>query len=153
MRSGDQFHAQCLRIYIGRFDFANDPLDVALRKLLMEVGLPRETQQIDRVMEAFAARYRQCNPDLFISDGETDCRPQHVRATGSISIFRSSVHSSVQSHHVTHGRVQQIQQEEDDKTRLYEEHPTSWCFAGSTGCTSFSLLFLSLVLMRLAVLL
>lgn len=72
VRSGNQFHAQCLRIYIGRFDFANDPLDVALRKLLMEVGLPRETQQIDRVMEAFAARYRQCNPDLFISDGETD---------------------------------------------------------------------------------
>lgn len=35
----------------------------------MDVGLPRETQQIDRVMEAFAARYRQCNPSLFVSDG------------------------------------------------------------------------------------
>ena len=35
----------------------------------MEVGLPRETQQIDRVMEAFAFRYRQCNPKLFTSDG------------------------------------------------------------------------------------
>lgn len=35
----------------------------------MEVGLPRETQQIDRVMEAFAFRYRQCNPNLFTLDG------------------------------------------------------------------------------------
>ncbi|KAF9240934.1 hypothetical protein BU15DRAFT_87495 [Melanogaster broomeanus] len=42
-----------------------DPLDVALRRLLMDVGLPRETQQIDRVIEAFANRYLSCNPDLF----------------------------------------------------------------------------------------
>lgn len=56
-------------MYINQFDFVNDPLDVALRKLLMEVGLPRETQQIDRVIEAFAVRYRQCNVDLFISEG------------------------------------------------------------------------------------
>lgn len=109
VRSGDQFHAQCLRIYIGRFDFANDPLDVALRKLLMEVGLPRETQQIDRVMEAFAARYRQCNPDLFISDGETDIVLSMQGPQAQFSISRSSVHPGVQSHHVTHGRLQQIQ--------------------------------------------
>jgi Sec7-like guanine-nucleotide exchange factor len=35
----------------------------------MDVGLPRETQQIDRVMETFAKRYLMCNPNLFISDG------------------------------------------------------------------------------------
>ncbi|KAF8898568.1 hypothetical protein BD779DRAFT_20980 [Infundibulicybe gibba] len=34
----------------------------------MDVGLPRETQQIDRVIEAFAARYLQCNPRLFTSE-------------------------------------------------------------------------------------
>ncbi|KAH7921801.1 hypothetical protein BV22DRAFT_704425 [Leucogyrophana mollusca] len=34
----------------------------------MDIGLPRETQQIDRVMEAFAARYLYCNPNLFISE-------------------------------------------------------------------------------------
>ena len=39
----------------------------------MDVSLPRETQQIDRVMEAFASRYRQCNPNLFISAGMCDC--------------------------------------------------------------------------------
>ena len=70
-QSADEFHATALRVYIDRFDFNGDPLDVALRKLLMDVGLPRETQQIDRVMEAFAARYRHCHPDLFISEGAT----------------------------------------------------------------------------------
>ena len=35
----------------------------------MDVGLPRETQQIDRVMEAFASRYRNCNPSFFVSEG------------------------------------------------------------------------------------
>lgn len=58
-----------LRAYIDRFEFDGDPLDVALRKLLMDVGLPRETQQIDRVMETFANRYLVCNRSLFISDG------------------------------------------------------------------------------------
>ena len=67
--SADPFHVDALRAYIEQFEFLDDPLDVALRKLLMDVGLPRETQQIDRVMEAFAARYRSCNPKLFASDG------------------------------------------------------------------------------------
>ncbi|KAH9946772.1 hypothetical protein B0H21DRAFT_382038 [Amylocystis lapponica] len=66
--SADGFHARALRVYIEGFAFTGDPLDVAVRKLLMDVGLPRETQQIDRVIEAFAARYVQCNPNLFTSD-------------------------------------------------------------------------------------
>ncbi|CCO27362.1 Protein transport protein sec73 [Rhizoctonia solani AG-1 IB] len=50
-----------------RFDFICDPLDIALRRLLMDLSLPKETQQIDRVMEAFAKRYTDCNPGLFAS--------------------------------------------------------------------------------------
>ncbi|KAG2129928.1 hypothetical protein DEU56DRAFT_860628 [Suillus clintonianus] len=57
-----------LKLYIGKFSFTGDPLDVALRRLLMHIGLPRETQQIDRVIEAFAKRYVECNPDIFMSD-------------------------------------------------------------------------------------
>ncbi|KAF8581359.1 hypothetical protein K439DRAFT_1354089 [Ramaria rubella] len=66
--SGDEFYTQSLRLYFEQFNFEDDPIDVALRKLLMEVGLPRETQQIDRVMEVFAARYVSCNPGLFVDD-------------------------------------------------------------------------------------
>ncbi|KAJ3776936.1 hypothetical protein FB446DRAFT_233874 [Lentinula raphanica] len=68
--SNDMFHVQALRAYIGQFDFSRDPLDVALRRLLMDVGLPRETQQIDRVMEAFASRYYQLHPFLFASEDQ-----------------------------------------------------------------------------------
>ena len=90
--SADPFHARALRAYIERFNFVGIPLDVALRKLLMDVGLPRETQQIDRVMEAFAARYVQCNPNLFSSDGErpdfrlnvASCMLMHARRRPSL---------------------------------------------------------------------
>ncbi|TDL28672.1 hypothetical protein BD410DRAFT_811733 [Rickenella mellea] len=66
--SGSPFYTRALQAYIDRFPFHSDPLDVALRKLLMDVGLPRETQQIDRVMEAFASAYLRCNPGLFVSE-------------------------------------------------------------------------------------
>ncbi|KAG8902266.1 hypothetical protein FRB99_004685, partial [Tulasnella sp. 403] len=66
--SNDSFHSSALRVLLSRFDFTSDPLDVALRKLLMDLSLPKETQQIDRVMEAFAKQYEECNPGLFISD-------------------------------------------------------------------------------------
>ncbi|KAJ6164129.1 hypothetical protein N7470_002801 [Penicillium chermesinum] len=40
-------------------------MDMAIRKLLMEVDLPKETQQIDRFLQAFADRYHECNPGIF----------------------------------------------------------------------------------------
>lgn len=67
--SGDLVYTDSLKLFIERFGFHGEPLDVALRRLLMDVGLPRETQQIDRVIEAFANRYLSCNPDLFTSRG------------------------------------------------------------------------------------
>lgn len=65
--SAEGIYVDSLKSYINRFSFFGDPLDVALRRLLMDVGLPRETQQIDRVIEAFSSRYTACNPDLFSS--------------------------------------------------------------------------------------
>jgi Sec7-like guanine-nucleotide exchange factor len=70
--SADVKYVTTLKLYIGKFSFTGDPLDVALRRLLMHIGLPRETQQIDRVIEAFAKRYVECNPDIFMSDGKHD---------------------------------------------------------------------------------
>jgi hypothetical protein len=67
--SSDEFHIEALRQYMTRFDFLHQPLDVALRQLLMHMSLPKETQQIDRVVEAFAVRYEQCEPDLFRHKG------------------------------------------------------------------------------------
>ncbi|CAE6521715.1 unnamed protein product [Rhizoctonia solani] len=66
----DPFHSAALALYMERFNFVLDPLDIALRRLLMDLCLPKETQQIDRVMEAFAKRYTDCNPGLFASEDQ-----------------------------------------------------------------------------------
>ncbi|KAJ1311098.1 hypothetical protein OPQ81_009601 [Rhizoctonia solani] len=66
----DPFHGAALALYMERFNFVLEPLDIALRRLLMDLCLPKETQQIDRVMEAFAKRYTDCNPGLFVSEDQ-----------------------------------------------------------------------------------
>jgi hypothetical protein len=69
--SNDPFYAEAMRLYMTKFDFTHQPLDIALRQLLMHMSLPKETQQIDRVVEAFAVRYEQCEPGLFKDKGES----------------------------------------------------------------------------------
>lgn len=68
-KSDDEFSRNVLRSYMRGFKFFGDPLDMSVRKLLMEVELPKETQQIDRVLQAFANRYHECNPGIFPSPG------------------------------------------------------------------------------------
>ncbi|GAA5880074.1 hypothetical protein JCM3774_003300 [Rhodotorula dairenensis] len=63
--SADPFYVQALRAFLRLFPFEDLALDVALRVFLCSASLPTETQQIDRVMEAFARRYCECNPGLF----------------------------------------------------------------------------------------
>ncbi|KAI1420489.1 hypothetical protein F5Y12DRAFT_113522 [Xylaria sp. FL1777] len=63
----DPFHAAVLRSYMRSFSFFEEPMDMAIRKLLMEAELPKETQQIDRCLEAFANRYHECNPGIYAS--------------------------------------------------------------------------------------
>ncbi|KAG9293217.1 hypothetical protein G9A89_010588 [Geosiphon pyriformis] len=67
-KNKDVFHEAVFRTYMDSFAFHQDPIDIALRKFLMDCCLPKETQQIDRVMEAFARRYHECNPDIFPSE-------------------------------------------------------------------------------------
>lgn len=68
-QSDDEFFKNVLRSYMRGFKFFGDPLDMSTRKLLMEVELPKETQQIDRVLQAFANRYHECNPGVYASPG------------------------------------------------------------------------------------
>ncbi|KAI0396198.1 hypothetical protein F5Y17DRAFT_420765 [Xylariaceae sp. FL0594] len=59
------FYAAVLRSYMRTFSFFEEPMDMAIRKLLMEAELPKETQQIDRCLQAFANRYHECNPGIY----------------------------------------------------------------------------------------
>jgi hypothetical protein len=68
-KTGDPFMLSVLRSYMRKFAFFGDPIDMAIRKLLMQVELPKETQQIDRVLQGFADRYHECNPGIYISPG------------------------------------------------------------------------------------
>jgi hypothetical protein len=69
-KTDDAFLLSVLRSYMRKFAFFGDPIDMAVRKLLMQVELPKETQQIDRVLQGFADRYHECNPGIFINTGQ-----------------------------------------------------------------------------------
>ncbi|KAL6150622.1 hypothetical protein ACJBU6_10902 [Exserohilum turcicum] len=66
-KTDDPFLLAVLRSYMRKFAFFGDPIDMAIRKLLMQVELPKETQQIDRVLQGFADRYHECNPGIYIN--------------------------------------------------------------------------------------
>lgn len=66
-KSADPFAQSVLRSYTRRFAFFGEPIDMSLRKFLLEAELPKETQQVDRVVQAFADRYHECNPGIFVS--------------------------------------------------------------------------------------
>lgn len=66
-KGSDPFSASVLRSYMRSFSFFGEPMDMAIRKLLMEAELPKETQQIDRCLQAFANRYHECNPGIYSS--------------------------------------------------------------------------------------
>ena len=67
----DDFSKTCLRKYMRGFSYFGESIDMAVRKMLMEVELPKETQQIDRLLGGFADRYHECNPGIFVSTDET----------------------------------------------------------------------------------
>lgn len=64
-KHGDPFHLAVLRSFMRKFGFFGDPMDMAIRKLLMSAELPKETQHIDRFLQAFANRYHECNPGIY----------------------------------------------------------------------------------------
>ena len=77
-KSDDDFTRSVMRSYMRRFSFFEDPLDIAIRELLMHVELPKETQQIDRALQAFADRYHECNPGIFASSGKPFSPQNHL---------------------------------------------------------------------------
>ena len=64
----------------------------------MDVVLPRETQQIDRVMEAFAKRYLECNRSLFVDDGMS-CAVSIIEIIAILIVIRSSLYPRLQPYH------------------------------------------------------
>ncbi|XP_037928195.1 brefeldin A-inhibited guanine nucleotide-exchange protein 1 isoform X2 [Teleopsis dalmanni] len=62
----DEHSKEVMCAYIDAFEFHGMEVVAALRLLLEEFRLPGEAQKIDRLMEKFASRYWECNPNIKI---------------------------------------------------------------------------------------
>nr|XP_014340005.1 PREDICTED: cytohesin-1 [Latimeria chalumnae] len=65
----DDFNIQVLHAFVELHEFTDLNLVQALRQFLWSFRLPGEAQKIDRMMEAFAQRYCQCNSGVFQCTG------------------------------------------------------------------------------------
>ncbi|CAB1458969.1 unnamed protein product [Pleuronectes platessa] len=63
----DDFNIEVLHAFVELHEFTDLNLVQALRQFLWSFRLPGEAQKIDRMMEAFAQRYCQCNAGVFQS--------------------------------------------------------------------------------------
>jgi len=59
------FNLEVLDKFLSLHEFQDMIIVQALRQFLWSFRLPGEAQKIDRMMEAFAKRYCDCNPDVF----------------------------------------------------------------------------------------
>ncbi|KAG0339897.1 hypothetical protein BG004_006630 [Podila humilis] len=86
------FNRMVLVFYMNNFDFSGKRLDFAFRSLCQKLVLKGETQEVDRVLEAFAQRYVDCNPQHLL--GSKDI----VHAiTYSILLLNTDLHIVQQS--------------------------------------------------------
>ncbi|KAI9297478.1 hypothetical protein K502DRAFT_323279 [Neoconidiobolus thromboides FSU 785] len=63
----DEFHSKVLDTFMEDLDFKDQSIDMALRNLLSVLHLPKEAQQIDRIISVFSKRYYEVNKELFAS--------------------------------------------------------------------------------------
>ncbi|KAL4647806.1 cytohesin-3-like [Arapaima gigas] len=63
----DDMNIEILKAFLQLHEFSDLNLVQALRQFLWSFRLPGEAQKIDRMMEAFAIRYCDCNPNMFQS--------------------------------------------------------------------------------------
>jgi IQ motif/SEC7 domain-containing protein len=57
------FHASVLEAYLEGISMYNMEIDVALRHMLTYFRFPGEAQKVDHIIQAFARRYLECNPN------------------------------------------------------------------------------------------
>ncbi|XP_055519346.1 cytohesin-3-like [Leucoraja erinacea] len=63
----ETLNIRILQSFVEQHEFSDLNLVQALRQFLWSFRLPGEAQKIDRMMEAFATRYCQCNQEVFQS--------------------------------------------------------------------------------------
>ncbi|KAI3629325.1 hypothetical protein MIR68_012632 [Amoeboaphelidium protococcarum] len=92
---GKEFNIKAMHAFVDMFDFTNVGFVDAIRQFLQKFRLPGEAQKIDRIMEKFAARYCENNPQIF-AKAET----AYVLAF-SIMMLNTDQHSKSVKHRMT----------------------------------------------------
>ncbi|RKP04129.1 hypothetical protein CXG81DRAFT_16413 [Caulochytrium protostelioides] len=82
----DPFHAEVLACLVSEFRFAHMAMDAALRRFLARFVLPPESQQIDRVLQAFGKHYMEENPGVLSCEDDA-----HVLAFALV-LLNSDLH-------------------------------------------------------------
>ncbi|EDW78041.1 uncharacterized protein Dwil_GK24228 [Drosophila willistoni] len=118
----DDHSKEVMCAYIDAFNFRQLEVVAALRILLEEFRLPGEAQKIDRLMEKFASRYCECNPQNPIFQSADTV---YVLAF-SIIMLTTDLHSPQVKHKMT--KEQYIKMNRgisDSKSDLPEEYLSS----------------------------
>ncbi|KAF9903349.1 hypothetical protein EC991_003888 [Linnemannia zychae] len=96
MATPNAFYRSILVHYMSYFDFSGLRLDMAFRALCQKLVLKGESQEVDRVLEAFAGRYVACNPRTLL--GGADHAKDVVHAiTYSVLLLNTDLHIVRQS--------------------------------------------------------
>ncbi|GAB7340122.1 hypothetical protein MBLNU457_6606t1 [Dothideomycetes sp. NU457] len=110
-KSGDPFYQTVLRSYTRRFAFFGEPIDMSLRKFLLEAELPKETQQVDRVIQAFADRYHECNPGIFLSADQAYIVAFSLMMLHTDAFNKNNKHKMQRSEYIRNLRGQDVSEE------------------------------------------
>ncbi len=108
------------------FAYFGDSVDMAVRKMLMEVELPKETQQIDRLLQGFADRYCECNPGIFASTDEA------YFVAFSILLLHSDTHNKNNKR-----KMQKADYVKNTQDQVQVSHDILECFYDNISYTPF----------------
>ncbi|PRP74295.1 brefeldin A-inhibited guanine nucleotide-exchange protein 1-like [Planoprotostelium fungivorum] len=89
----DGFVKSVLILYLKSMDFESMTYDGAIRKFMSTFLLPGESQKISPILEMFARRYCECNPDAFKNVAHT--------LAFSIMMLQTDAHNSAVVHKMT----------------------------------------------------
>uniref|UniRef100_A0A146LI66 Brefeldin A-inhibited guanine nucleotide-exchange protein 2 n=2 Tax=Lygus hesperus TaxID=30085 RepID=A0A146LI66_LYGHE len=112
------FAKEVMYVYVDQMNFSGKDLVTALRQFLLGFRLPGEAQKIDRLMEKFASRYCECNPNngLFASADTA-----YVLAY-SIIMLTTDLHSPQVKHKMTKEQYIKLNRGISDNEDLPEEY-------------------------------
>jgi len=117
----DSFCKSVMYIYVDMLDFGGKDLVQALRLFLEGFRLPGEAQKIDRLMEKFASRYCDCNPNQGIfASADT----AYVMAF-SVIMLTTDLHSPQVKNKMTKEQYIKMNRGINEKEDLPDEYLTS----------------------------